>query len=85
MWTWIFGVFGVLVIGVFALLWVMAGSPRDAYYMVRYAFPKMHRSQLKTGDPAPDVRLVALDGTGHFHIRERTVGRPLVLIFGSYT
>ena len=40
---------------------------------------------LKVGDEAPDARLVALDGTTRFHIRERTNGRPLVLVFGSFT
>ena len=53
--------------------------------MVRYALPHMHRGNLKVGDQAPDARLVALDGSRRFHIRERTAGRPLVLVFGSFT
>jgi hypothetical protein len=53
--------------------------------MVRYALPHMHRGNLKVGSDAPDVRLMALDGTSHFHIRERTGSRPLVLVFGSFT
>ncbi len=64
---------------------VMAGSPKDAFFMVRYALPYMHFGNLHVGDQAPDARLVALDGTSQFHIRERTAGRPLVLIFGSFT
>jgi peroxiredoxin len=40
---------------------------------------------LHVGDDAPDVRLLALDGSKHFHLRERTGSRPLVVIFGSYT
>ena len=64
---------------------LMAGSPKDAYGMVRYALPHMHRGSLKVGDDAPDAKLVALDGTDHFHIRERTGGKPLVLVFGSFT
>jgi hypothetical protein len=28
---------------------------------------------------------LALDGSSHFHLRERTGARPLVVIFGSYT
>jgi hypothetical protein len=28
---------------------------------------------------------LALDGSNHFHLRERTGARPLVVIFGSYT
>jgi hypothetical protein len=37
------------------------------------------------GSDAPDVRLLALDGINHFHIRERIGTRPLVLVFGSFT
>jgi hypothetical protein len=77
--------FAVLVVGAFVGLSLMAGSPKDAFYMVRYALPYMHTGKLKVGDEAPDARLVALDGTTRFHIRERTNGRPLVLVFGSFT
>jgi hypothetical protein len=75
----------VLVVAIFVGLSVLAGSPKDAYGMVRYALPHMHRGTLKVGDDAPDARLVALDGSTIFHIRERTTGRPLVLVFGSFT
>lgn len=74
-----------LFVGVYILLSVMAGGPKDAFYMVRYALPHMHRGNLKVGDSAPDARLVALDGSSSFHIREKTAGRPLVLVFGSFT
>lgn len=74
-----------LVILAFAGLSIMAGSPKDAISMLRYALPHMHRGALKVGDDAPDARLVALDGATRFHIRERTVGRPLVVVFGSFT
>ena len=84
-WKWTLGiVLGAFVL-VFAGLSFMAGSPRDVYGMVRYAFPHMHRGKLHPGDDAPDVRLLALDGGSYFHLRERTGTRPLVLIFGSYT
>jgi len=85
LWKWIIGVVLVLLLGAFVGLSLMAGSPRDAYGMVRYAFPHMHRGKLKVGDDAPDARLVALDGAEHFHIRERTGAKPLVLVFGSFT
>jgi hypothetical protein len=85
LWKWIIGVALVLLLGAFVGLSLMAGSPRDAYGMVRYAFPRMHRGNLKVGDDAPDARLVALDGTDRFHIRERTGAKPLVLVFGSFT
>jgi len=75
----------VLFASAYALLSFMAGGPRDALYLVRYALPYMHRGSLKVGDQAPDARLVALDGSSRFHLREKTAGRPLVLIFGSFT
>ena len=84
-WKWTIGIFLVLLVGAFVVLSKMAGSPKDAYGMVRYAFPHMHRGNLKVGDDAPDARLVSLDGSERFHIRERTGARPLVVIFGSYT
>jgi len=84
-WKWAIAVFLVLLLAVFLVLCKMAGSPRDAYGMVRYALPHMHSGSLKVGDNAPDASLVALDGENRFHIRERTGGRPLVVIFGSYT
>ena len=74
-----------LIVAAYVGLSIMAGGPKDAYYMVRYALPHMHRGNLKVGDQAPDARLVALDGTSSFHIREKTAGRPLVLVFGSFT
>jgi hypothetical protein len=64
---------------------IMAGSPKDAIGMVRYALPHMHRGNLQVGSDAPDAILVSLDGATRFHIRERTNGKPLVLVFGSFT
>jgi hypothetical protein len=64
---------------------IMAGSPKDALGMVRYALPHMHRGNLQVGSDAPDATLVSLDGTTRFHLRERTNGKPLVLVFGSFT
>jgi len=84
-WKWTAGILGVLLVAAFIGLSMMAGSPRDAYGMVRYALPHMHRGTLKVGSDAPDARVVALDGVTRFHIRERTGDRPLVLVFGSFT
>jgi hypothetical protein len=84
-WKWTIGVALALLIVAFIGLSLMAGSPKDAYGMVRYALPHMHRGKLKVGDDAPDARLVALNGSDHFHIRERTGAKPLVLVFGSFT
>ena len=82
---WIGISLGVLVVIAFIVLSKMAGSPRDALYMVRYAFPHMHRGNLKVGDSAPDARLIALNGSDHFHIHDRSAAKPLVLVFGSFT
>ena len=76
---------GILLVLVYIGLSIMAGGPKDAVYMVRYALPYMHRGNLKVGEMAPDVRLLELDGMNHFHLRDRIGARPLVLIFGSYT
>jgi hypothetical protein len=84
-WKWLGAIFGILLAAAFAGLSYMAGSPKDAYGMVRYALPHMHRGTLKVGSDAPDARVVALDGVSRFHIRERTQARPLVLVFGSFT
>ncbi len=75
----------VLLIGAFAVLSYMAGGPKDVYYMVRYAFPHMSPGNLRVGQDAPDAQLVALDGSTRFHLRDKTAGRPLVLVFGSFT
>ena len=84
-WKWVGAILGLVVVAAFAGLSYMAGRPKYAYGMVRYALPHMHRGALKVGSDAPDARIVALDGVSHFHIRERTHDRPLVLVFGSFT
>jgi hypothetical protein len=82
---WISISLGALLVVAFIALSVMAGSPKDAVYMVRYALPHMHRGNLRVGDAAPDARVFALSGTETFHIRERTGAKPLVIVFGSFT
>lgn len=77
--------FGALLVLVFIGLSVMAGSPKDAYGMVRYALPYMHRGKLRAGDVAPDASVLTLNGQDRFQIRDRIAGRPLMVIFGSYT
>jgi hypothetical protein len=84
-WKWTLGSILAVLVLAFAGLSYMAGSPKDVYGMVRYAFPHMHRGKLHVGADAPDVKLLALDGASHFHLRERTGAKPLVVIFGSYT
>jgi len=82
---WVAGILAALLLAAFGVLSYVAGSPKDVYGMVRYALPHMHRGTLKVGSDAPDVRLLALDGSSHFHLRERLGARPLVLVFGSFT
>jgi hypothetical protein len=82
-WT-VISILGLLVLA-FVLLSFMAGSPKDALAMVRFALPHMRIGNLKVGDTAPDARLVALDGQTRFALQERISGRPLVLVFGSFT
>ena len=77
--------FGALLVLAFIGLSVMAGSPKDAYGMVRYALPYMHRGRLKPGDAAPDAPLLALNGKEQFRIHDRISNRPLMVVFGSYT
>jgi hypothetical protein len=57
-------------------------GPRNIVGMLRYDIRS--EGALKTGDRAPDVELVALDGT-RTHLKERFGEKPMVLIFGSFT
>jgi hypothetical protein len=47
-------------------------------------YDQREEGDLKVGDPAPDVVLAGLDGRS-VRLRDRIGGRPVVLIFGSYT
>ena len=77
--------FGGLIVLAYVGLSIMAGGPKDAFEMLRFALPHMHLGKLKVGDSAPDAQLVALDGATRFQLRERSNGHPLVLVFGSFT
>jgi len=82
-WT-LAGVVGLLGLGFGALSYLM-GGPGDAYGFLRFALPQWRDGDLQVGDPAPDAELAGLDGRTSFRLSERQSGRPLVLIFGSYT
>jgi len=43
------------------------------------------RRGVKVGDRAPDVSLVSLDGKTPVRLSEHVGGKPLILVFGSYT
>jgi hypothetical protein len=79
-----------IVIGVAALVLLalgaftyMIGGPRNLIGMLRY--DQRQEGTLKVGDRAPDVGLIALDGTTPVKLSEHLGGRPTVLIFGSFT
>lgn len=77
-----------IVLGALALVLAAAGfmvyqiGPRNVIGMIRY--DQRRDGDLKVGDRAPDVPLVALDGRGRVPI---VAGRtkPVILIFGSFT
>ncbi len=58
-------------------------GPRNVIGMLRYDQRK--EGSLKVGDRAPDVSLVSLDGKTPVRLSEHVGGKPLVLVFGSYT
>ena len=58
-------------------------GPRNIIGMIRYDQRK--EGTLKQGDAAPDVALVSLDGKTPVRLADRVGGKPLVLVFGSYT
>ena len=61
----------------------MVGGPRNLIGMLRY--DQREEGTLKVGDRAPDVGLIALDGTTPVRLTEHLGGQPTVLIFGSFT
>lgn len=67
-----------------AALFVWKVGPRNVYGLVRYGTQR-REGDLKLGEPAPDVSLVSLDGKTRVRLVDSTGGKPLVLVFGSYT
>jgi len=67
------------------VLLALALGDRAASAQGRRGGERPSPGNLKVGDPAPDLELVALDGQSRFRLRERIGPKPLVLIFGSYT
>lgn len=78
-----------VLLGFALLVLVLAGAvvwnigPRNLIGMARY--DQRREGNLKVGDAAPDVTLVALDGKTPVALRDHVGEKPLVLIFGSYT
>jgi len=75
-------VLGALAIAV-AVFFVAMIGPRNVIGMLRY--DTRHEGALRVGDRAPDVDLVALDGSAPVRLLGAPRTRPLVLVFGSFT
>lgn len=71
-------------------------DPRDREYVERLAEDEreivvstilryQRESALRVGDPLPDLELHRLDDGTTVRLRELLDGRPLVLVFGSFT
>ena len=77
-----------ILLGAAALLLLVVGGavgligPRNLLGMWRYDIRA--EGNYRVGDPAPDVELLNLEGQP-VHLQERLAGRPLVLVFGSFT
>ena len=70
----------LLAFAAFALVQI---GPRNVIGMLRY--DRRREGDLKIGDRAPDVVLRALDGSSRARLLEHAAGRPLVVVFGSFT
>jgi len=75
-------VFLVLLLGAAAVV-VLHIGPRNVLGMIRY--DQRQEGHLRVGDAAPDVELVATDGARRVRIQDSVGGKPLVLVFGSFT
>lgn len=66
-----------------ATIMVVKVGPRNLIGMLRY--DTRREGKLRVGDVAPDVALVGLDGTSEARVLAGRHGRPLVIVFGSFT
>ncbi len=73
---------GLLVLAVVAY-GVVSFGPKNVIGMLRY--DQREKGKLKVGDAAPDVALLALDGSTPVKLQDSIGGKPLVLVFGSFT
>ncbi len=81
LWAPLVCVAAVLVSGLgAAIAWI---GPRNLLGLWRYDIRR--EGSYRVGDPAPDVPLVEPLGEQTVSLKERHRGRPLVLIFGSFT
>jgi len=82
---WKKALLAVLVLLVGAAAYVAARiGPRNLIGMLRY--DQRQEGSLQVGDRAPDVDLLALDGKTPVPLKDSIGGgKPLVLVFGSFT
>lgn len=66
---------------------VMAHMPVAVFLILPFETMWTHARSgtLNIGDPAPDFLLTKVDHTGQVRLSELNAGRPVVLVFGSYT
>jgi hypothetical protein len=82
-WIWrIAAGLGLVLVALVGAAFVMIG-PRDLIGILRY--DQRREGSLKVGDRAPDVLLAPLDGSAKVRLLDRLNGRPLVIVFGSFT
>jgi hypothetical protein len=74
-------VLGLALLGAAAFMVAKIG-PRNIVGLLRY--DQRHAGKLQVGDRAPDVTLTGLDGAPR-QLLSGSGGRPVVLVFGSYT
>ena len=73
---------GLLVVAAVAY-GVISFGPKNIIGMLRY--DQRQEGSLKVGDTAPNVDLLALDGTTAVPLKDSFGGKPTVLVFGSFT
>ena len=74
----------LIALGVAAVAIVVAKlGPRNIIGMIRY--DQRQDGALRVGDRAPDVELSSLDGKTISRLSQHLGGRPVVLVFGSFT
>ena len=73
---------GVILVGLAAFALATIG-PRNLIGMMRY--DQRREGDLRVGSPAPETDLVALDGVTPVRLHDHIGGKPLVVVFGSFT
>jgi hypothetical protein len=62
---------------------VFSFGPKNIIGILRY--DQRQEGKLKVGDAAPDVAMLALDGSTPVSLKASLGGKPTVLVFGSFT